>query len=137
MKGITVPTPSTRTRPLAFITGASNGIGTDIARELATRGYDIIGTGRSDSIDTVAEQLRALGATVYPVRADLRTYENMEKLWDQVEAIARPPDVAVLNAGEQLVRAVREAGEPDLGSLEVREDRGRRPGSAEARRRFS
>lgn len=67
-----MPTPSTRTQPLAFITGASNGIGTDIARELATRGYDIIGTGRSDSIDTVAEQLRALSATVYTVRADLR-----------------------------------------------------------------
>ena len=121
MNGITGPTPSTRTRPLAFITGASNGIG----------------TGRSDLIYTVAGQLRALGATVYPVRADLRTYENIERLWDQVEAIARPPDVAVLNAGEQLVRAVREAAEPDLGSLEIRADRDRRPGSAESRRRFS
>ncbi|MFI1707625.1 SDR family NAD(P)-dependent oxidoreductase [Streptomyces griseoruber] len=65
-------------RPLALVTGASNGIGTEIARQLADRGYDIIGTGRGDSIDTVAERLRALGATVYALRADLATYDGVE-----------------------------------------------------------
>ncbi|MER7195361.1 SDR family NAD(P)-dependent oxidoreductase [Streptomyces flaveolus] len=86
-------------RPLAFVTGASNGIGTEIARQLASRGYDIIGTGRGDSIDTVAERLRAQGATVYPLRADLATYDGVEDLWKQVQEIGRPLDVAVLNAG--------------------------------------
>ncbi|MFD7972765.1 SDR family NAD(P)-dependent oxidoreductase [Streptomyces clavifer] len=86
-------------RPLAFVTGASNGIGTELARQLASRGYDIIGTGRSDSIDTVAEQLQAMGATVYPLRADLATYDGVEDLWKQVVEIGRPLDVAVLNAG--------------------------------------
>ncbi|MFC4508631.1 SDR family NAD(P)-dependent oxidoreductase, partial [Streptomyces vulcanius] len=92
-------TTSTSRRPLAFVTGASNGIGTAIARELTTRGFDIIGTGRSDSIDTVAEQLRAQGATVYPLRADLGTYDGVEDLWKQVQEIGRPLDIAVLNAG--------------------------------------
>ncbi|MFF9457315.1 SDR family NAD(P)-dependent oxidoreductase [Streptomyces flaveolus] len=86
-------------RPLAFVTGASNGIGTEIARQLASRGYDIIGTGRGDSIDTVAERLRALSATVYPLRADLTAYDGVEDLWKQVQEISRPLDVAVLNAG--------------------------------------
>ncbi|MET7320577.1 SDR family NAD(P)-dependent oxidoreductase [Streptomyces sp. NPDC005549] len=89
-------------RPLALVTGASNGIGTEIARQLASRGYDIIGTGRGDSIDTVAERLRALGATVYPLRADLATYDGVENLWKQVQEIGRPLDVAVLNAGRSI-----------------------------------
>ncbi|MGW0578357.1 SDR family NAD(P)-dependent oxidoreductase [Streptomyces sp. NPDC002920] len=93
-----MPTTSTN-RPLAFVTGASNGIGTEIARELATRGFDIIGTGRSASVDSVAERLRALGATVYPLHADLSTYDGVEDLWKQVQEIGRPLDIAVLNAG--------------------------------------
>ncbi|MEU0842628.1 SDR family NAD(P)-dependent oxidoreductase [Streptomyces sp. NPDC005962] len=93
-----MPTSTVR-RPLAFVTGASNGIGTEVALELANRGYDIIGTGRSDSIDTVAEGLRALGATVYPLRADLGTYDGVENLWKQVHETGRSLDIAVLNAG--------------------------------------
>lgn len=89
-------------RPLAFVTGASNGIGTDIARQLASRGYDIVGTGRGDSVDTVAKQLGAVGATVYPLRADLATYDGVEDLWKQVQEIGRPLDVAVLNAGQSI-----------------------------------
>ncbi|MFC9425686.1 SDR family NAD(P)-dependent oxidoreductase [Streptomyces sp. NPDC056987] len=59
----------------------------------------MISTGRSDSVDTVAEQLRALGATVHPLRADLSAYDGVENLWKQVEEIGRPLDVALLNAG--------------------------------------
>ena len=76
-------------RPLALVTGASNGIGTEIAGQLASRGYDIIGTGRGHSIDTVAEYLRAQGATVYPLRADLATYDGVEDLWKQVREIGK------------------------------------------------
>ncbi|GAA1287817.1 SDR family NAD(P)-dependent oxidoreductase [Streptomyces javensis] len=100
-------------RPLAIVTGASNGIGTEIARQLASRGYDIIGTGRSDSIDTVAERLRAQGATVYPLHADLATYDSVEDLWKQVQEIGRPLDVAVLNVGRSVGGAF--ATDTDLG----------------------
>lgn len=90
--------PSARNRPLVLVTGASNGIGTEVARDFARRGYDIIATGRSDSVDAVAEELRGFGVTVHPVRADLGSYDGVEDLWQQVARIGSP-DVAVLNAG--------------------------------------
>lgn len=86
-------------RKLALVTGASNGIGTEIAKQLAQRGYDIVATGRSESVDDKATEFRALGAVVYPIRADLGTYDGVEKLWHEVQQVGRPLDVAVLNAG--------------------------------------
>jgi short-subunit dehydrogenase len=40
-----------------LVTGASNGIGAEIARELAARGYDVICAGRSDKLDTISNEL--------------------------------------------------------------------------------
>jgi short-subunit dehydrogenase len=54
------------TRPLALVTGASNGIGLEIARELARRGYDLVVTGRSARTDEIAEELRGLDVDTFP-----------------------------------------------------------------------
>jgi short-subunit dehydrogenase len=89
-------------RPLALVTGASSGIGTEIALELARRGHDIVAVGRSEKVDDVAKDLRALGATVHPVRGDLGTYDGVEDLWTAVQKIGRPLDIAVLNAGRSI-----------------------------------
>lgn len=90
-------TPSSR--PLALVTGASNGIGLEIARELARRGHDLVVTGRSARTDEVADELRRLGVDTYPVRADLADYDAVEAVWKAVTDLGRPLDVAVLNAG--------------------------------------
>ncbi|WP_218007763.1 SDR family NAD(P)-dependent oxidoreductase [Nocardia vinacea] len=86
-------------RPLALVTGASAGIGLEIARELAQRGCDLVVTGRSDRTDGVADELRQLGVEAHPVRADLANYDDVERLWKQTTALGRPLEVAVLNAG--------------------------------------
>jgi uncharacterized protein len=86
-------------RPLALVTGASNGIGLEIARELARRGYDLVVTGRSARTDEVADELRKLGVDAFPVRADLADYEAVEALWNATTDLGRPLEVAVLNAG--------------------------------------
>jgi short-subunit dehydrogenase len=90
-------TPSTH--PLALVTGASNGIGLEIARELARRGHDVVVTGRSARTDEVAEELRGLGVDAYPVRADLADYDAVEALWKFTTDLSRPLEVAVFNAG--------------------------------------
>lgn len=85
---------------LALVTGASAGIGLNIAKELATRDHDIIAVGASDRVKKAPEQIT--GVEVYPIQADLTTDEGLEKIWAEVEAQGRELDVAVLNAGKSL-----------------------------------
>ena len=95
-------------RPLALVTGASSGIGFEIAAQLSARGYDIVGVGASGRIGTLQSELEKAAdaatpvGTVVSVRADLSTAEGVEHVWDQVESLGRHLDVAVLNAGKSL-----------------------------------
>jgi short-subunit dehydrogenase len=90
---------TTPTKPLAIVTGASAGIGYQLALILAKNGYDLIPTGRSDAIHTAADEFRAHGVEVTPVQVDLGTYEGVEEYWKQVLDTGRPVDVAIVNAG--------------------------------------
>ncbi|GAA3114756.1 SDR family NAD(P)-dependent oxidoreductase [Streptomyces echinatus] len=87
-------------KPLALVTGASSGIGLELARQLAERGYDLVINAEDDTrLLHAAAQIRAAGAQVDVIQADLREYDQTEHLVDTIEAIGRPLDVAVLNAG--------------------------------------
>ncbi|MFV0254465.1 MAG: SDR family NAD(P)-dependent oxidoreductase [Beutenbergiaceae bacterium] len=88
-----------KNRQLALVTGASNGIGYQIASQLAGRGYDLVATGRSARIAAAAEEFRGLGAEVIAVRADLTQPSEIESVWAAVVETHRPLEVAVINAG--------------------------------------
>jgi uncharacterized protein len=86
-------------RSFALVTGASSGIGLALSNELASRGYDLAVCSSGERLEGTAEQLRASGAEVLEVNADLGTREGVEKLWKEVTATGRDIDIACLNAG--------------------------------------
>ena len=77
----------------ALITGASSGIGRDIARELAKRGYDLVLVARD--LDKLNEVKKELKTNVEVVGMDISQVENCKKLHEQYKDI----DILVNNAG--------------------------------------
>src|SRR4051794_1180876 len=86
-------------RRFAVVTGASKGIGHELARVFAKNGYDLLITADSEQIEDAGRELDNLGVQVQTVQADLAKYEGVEKLWSAVEATGRPVDVIAINAG--------------------------------------
>ena len=61
-----------------LVTGASSGIGAEIARDLARRGHGVVLVARSaDKLETLAEEIRSGGGTAYVVPADLATVRRV------------------------------------------------------------
>ncbi|MBW4515584.1 MAG: SDR family NAD(P)-dependent oxidoreductase [Timaviella obliquedivisa GSE-PSE-MK23-08B] len=87
------------TRPLAVVTGASSGIGYELAKQFAQNGFDLVVTSTGSSIDEVAQALSGLGAKVQTVQADLATYDGVETLYSQIQTVGRPVDAIAINAG--------------------------------------
>ncbi|MEG4211441.1 SDR family NAD(P)-dependent oxidoreductase [Microcoleus sp. S13_B4] len=90
---------SSLTRPLAVVTGASNGIGYELAKQFAQNGFDLLVTATGSSINEAAQACEGLGAQVETVQADLATYEGVETLYNQIKAANRPVDAIAINAG--------------------------------------
>lgn len=86
-------------RPLALVTGASSGIGLELATQFAEHGFDLIVAAEDAELEGAARRLRERGAAVSPVRADLTRREDVEKLVAAVRGAGRPLDAAALNAG--------------------------------------
>lgn len=84
---------------LAVVTGASSGIGFSLAKELASRGYDLLICSESERLDTAAQELTSMGVQVKPVHANLATREGVDDLWRAVDTSSRPLDIACINAG--------------------------------------
>jgi short-subunit dehydrogenase len=70
-------TEATNNRPLAVVTGASSGIGFELAPQFAEHGYDLIIAAEDDGINTAAAQL-ANGSTVEAVQVDLANEDGVD-----------------------------------------------------------
>ena len=92
-----------KARPFAIVTGASTGIGFELARECIEHGYDILIAADEPEIQQAASRLRRNGAAVEAVQADLATKEGVDKLY--AAAHGRQVDALLANAGRGLGRS--------------------------------
>lgn len=87
-------------RRLAVVTGASSGIGFELARECVEHDFDLVICAEDPrGIAAAAAHLSEAGATVIPVSADLATYQGVESLHHRIVETGRPVDALLLNAG--------------------------------------
>jgi short-subunit dehydrogenase len=87
-------------RKLAVVTGASTGIGLELARECAKNDFDLIIAANEAQIESAAEDLRRDGGTVDVVQADLATTEGVDELYGKING--RPVAALPANAGRGL-----------------------------------
>jgi short-subunit dehydrogenase len=91
---------STATRPLALVTGASSGIGVDLARELAKAGHDLVLVARTSApMAALGKELEAQGAAATVLAADLSQAGAAARLVQELASRGLVLDVLVNNAG--------------------------------------
>ncbi|HEY0413373.1 MAG TPA: SDR family NAD(P)-dependent oxidoreductase [Allosphingosinicella sp.] len=90
---------------LAIVTGASSGIGLELAKLAARDGYDLVVAADTPLVDASGE-LRGLGVEVTNVETDLSTFDGVDRLLDAVGG--RRIDALFANAGHGLGRAFLE-----------------------------
>src|SRR4051812_25371277 len=96
-----MPLPPPLPGRVAVITGASSGIGADIARELARRGHELLLVARSaDKLSALGDELADRAGTVsHVVPLDLSDRTAHDSLLAEIDSLGVVPDVLVNNAG--------------------------------------
>jgi short-subunit dehydrogenase len=90
-------------RPLAVVTGASSGIGYELAKLCVEHDHDLVIAADEASIVEAKQAFEGMGARVEAVQTDLSTEEGVQKLVDLVGD--RPVDILCANAGHGLGHA--------------------------------
>ncbi len=89
-------------RPLAVVTGASSGIGYELAKLAASHGHDLIIAADEPQIENAARELRTLGVSVDAMKVDLATKSGAEEFFTFVSDKGQPVDILMANAGRGL-----------------------------------
>lgn len=97
----------------ALVTGASRGIGREIAVTLARAGADIVGLGTRIEADDhgLAAEISEIGRAFHPMNCDLSDRGQIEALLARLEAEGHAVDILVNNAG--IIRRAPAAEHPD------------------------
>jgi short-subunit dehydrogenase len=93
-------------RPLALVTGASSGIGFELAQLCAEHGMDLVIAADLPEIEQAAEAIRTeFDVDVTSLKVDLAMTEGVDRLYDTVQKLGRPVDCLLANAGHGLGKA--------------------------------
>jgi 3-oxoacyl-[acyl-carrier protein] reductase len=105
--------------PVAIVTGGSHGIGREVARSLARRGYAVVVVYLRDqaAAEGAVDEILAGGGTALAVRADLTDELDVERLFDETKVALGGVDVVVHAASRgaavvnrQAARTLRRGG---------------------------
>jgi short-subunit dehydrogenase len=91
--------PASNTRPLAVVTGASDGIGYELAKQFADNGYDLLVCAEDGGIVEAGQAFGGSGAQVETAQIDLASLEGVRALYDRIQALGRPVEAIAINAG--------------------------------------
>lgn len=92
-------------RPLAIVTGASSGIGLELAKLAVNEGYDLIVAADEQEIHDSAVAIETDGSVVRAVQADLATTDGVDRLYEAAREVGRPVEILIANAGRGLGHA--------------------------------
>jgi short-subunit dehydrogenase len=109
---VALPTPSPTST--AVVTGASSGIGADIARELADRGHGVtLVARREDRLRELADELAGRGSNVEVIACDVGDSADRAGLFDEVDRRGLTVDILVNNAGIGTIGSVTKTSVDD------------------------
>jgi short-subunit dehydrogenase len=110
--------PSPGTDRCAVVTGASSGIGSELARERARRGHQVVLVARTESkLDELAAEI---GKGAHVLATDLADHDARRRLVDRVGVLGLVPDLLVNNAGLSTLGPVHHSDpEAELNVVEV------------------
>src|SRR3989440_13045341 len=86
-------------RQFAVVTGASSGMGYELAGQFAQHGFDLLIAAEDGGIERAAADLGRDGGSVQAIQVDLATYDGVEQLYKAITATGRPVDAIAINAG--------------------------------------
>ena len=89
----------------SVVTGASSGIGLELARIAARNGSDLLIVADGPEIMQAAIELRSLGTDVQAIQVDLSTIEGVDAVCERIQHIGQPVDALFANAGTGLGKA--------------------------------
>lgn len=101
---------------VVLVTGASKGIGAEVAKKLAEAGAKVIVNfaGSKTDADNVVETIKSNGGEAIAIQADVSKSEDVKSLFDQSIAHFGRIDVLVNNAGIMITKTIQETTDEDF-----------------------
>lgn len=107
---------STLQTKIALVTGASGGIGAEIARHMAHAGAKVIVhyAGRKEAADAVVADIQKAGGEAVALQADVTSAEQVRRLFDEAIAHYGRIDVLVNSAGVMITKPIKDTTDEEF-----------------------